>query len=217
MAVNETRSVNGLDELKKITFSYYPEGSDEWALIEKAYYFALKAHTGQLRESGESFISHPLGVAIILADMGLDAITIAAGLLHDVVEDTAVTLKELEKEFDQEIALLVDGVTKLGRVEFTSKEEQQAETLRKMFIAMAKDIRVIIIKLADRTHNLRTLRHLKTFKQKEIAQETLEIYAPLAHRLGIYKMKWELEDLAFRYQNPAKYHELADKLAKNRR
>lgn len=217
MAVNRTRSSKGLGELKEKIFNYYPEASEEWALIEKAYYFALKAHSGQRRESGESFIIHPLGVAKILADMGLDVITIAAGLLHDVVEDTAVGLEDIEQEFDQEIAELVDGVTKLGRVEFTSKEEQQAETLRKMFIAMAKDIRVILIKLADRTHNLRTLRYLKTFKQKEIAQETLEIYAPLAHRLGIYKIKMELEDLAFRYQNGTQYYELVDKLAKNRR
>ena len=217
LAVNQTRSSKGLNELKEIVFDHYPKASVEWALIEKAYHFALKAHGVQRRQSGEMFIIHPLGVARILADMGLDAITIAAGLLHDVVEDTEVGLEEIEQEFDREIALLVDGVTKLGRVEFTSKEEQQAETLRKMFIAMAKDIRVILIKLADRTHNLRTLRYLKTFKQKEIAQETLEIYAPLAHRLGIYKIKWELEDLAFRYKNGAQYYELADKLDKNRR
>ncbi|HHX86646.1 MAG TPA: bifunctional (p)ppGpp synthetase/guanosine-3',5'-bis(diphosphate) 3'-pyrophosphohydrolase, partial [Firmicutes bacterium] len=206
-----------MDKLKEKIFNYYPEANEEWALIEKAYHFALEAHSGQRRESGESFIIHPLGVAKILADMELDVITIAAGLLHDVVEDTGVSLEAIEREFDQEVALLVDGVTKLGRVEFTSKEEQQAETLRKMFIAMAKDIRVILIKLADRTHNLRTLRYLKTSKQKEIAQETLEIYAPLAHRLGIYKIKWELEDLAFRYQNGAQYYELVDKLAKKRR
>ncbi len=217
MAVNRTGSGRGLGELKGKILNYYPETGEEWDLIEKAYYFALKAHSGQRRQSGESFIIHPLGVAKILADMGLDVITIAAGLLHDVVEDTAVGLKDLEQEFDQEIALLVDGVTKLGRVEFTSKEEQQAETLRKMFIAMARDIRVILIKLADRTHNLRTLRFLKTFKQKEIARETLEIYAPLAHRLGIYKIKMELEDLAFRYQNEVKYYELVEKLDKNRR
>ncbi len=217
MIANRTRPGKGLAELKEKILNYYPGAAEEWALIEKAYGFALKAHSGQRRESGESFIIHPLGVARILADMGLDMITIAAGLLHDVVEDTAFGLEDIEHEFDREIAQLVDGVTKLGRMEFTSREEQQAETLRKMFIAMARDIRVILIKLADRTHNLRTLRHLRTSKQKEIAQETLEIYAPLAHRLGIYKIKGELEDLAFRYQDGAHYYELVEKLSKKRR
>ena len=174
MTVKEQK---GLNELKQRITAYYPELED-WDLVEKAYNFALEVHSNQRRQSGESFISHPLGVARILADLELDLITISAGLLHDVVEDTDVTLETIEKEFGAEVALLVDGVTKLSRMEFTSREEQQAETLRKMFIAMAKDIRVVLIKLADRTHNLRTLRYLNTFKQKEIARETLEIYAP---------------------------------------
>ena len=204
-----------LAELKK-RISRYSSAAEDWALVEKAYQLALDAHAGQRRESGDSFIVHPLGVARILANLGLDLITIVAALLHDVVEDTAVTLETIRREFGDEVATLVDGVTKLSRLDFTSKEEQQAETLRKMFIAMAKDIRVVLIKLADRTHNLRTLRYLNTSKQQEIARETLEIYAPLAHRLGIYKIKWELEDLAFRYLQPDDYYRLAEKLAKKR-
>ena len=205
-----------LDELKKLLVRHYPDDED-WALVEKAYAFAYQAHTGQRREAGESYITHPLGVAMILAERGLDLTTIIAGLLHDVVEDTAVTLEEIKEIFGEEIATLVDGVTKLSRLDFASKEEQQAETLRKMFIAMAEDIRVVLIKLADRTHNLRTLRYLDTYKQQEIARETMEIYAPLAHRLGIYKIKWELEDHAFRYMQPEAYYQLVNKLAKKRR
>ncbi len=205
-----------INELKKRIQRYYPDQED-WELVEKAYRFSLKAHSGQLRESGESYITHPLGVALLLTELELDLVTIIAGLMHDVVEDTPVTLEEIRQEFGEEVAALVDGVTKLSRLDFTSKEEQQAETLRKMFIAMAEDIRVVLIKLADRTHNLRTLRYLNTHKQKEIARETLEIYAPLAHRLGIYMIKWELEDLAFRYMQPAEYFQLVDKLAKKRR
>ena len=177
----------------------------------------MNAHAGQKRVSGDLFITHPLGVAYILADLELDLVTVMCGLLHDVLEDTPVTYEELEEEFGDEVAYLVDGVTKLSRMEFRSKEEHQAETWRKMFIAMAKDIRVILIKLADRTHNMRTLRYLKDTKQKRIARETLEIYAPLAHRLGIYKVKWELEDLAFRYLNTSEYYNLVDKLAMKRK
>ncbi|MDZ4131822.1 MAG: bifunctional (p)ppGpp synthetase/guanosine-3',5'-bis(diphosphate) 3'-pyrophosphohydrolase, partial [Dethiobacteria bacterium] len=205
-----------MNDLKKKIQRYYPDLED-WALVEKAYNYSLQAHSGQLRESGESYIIHPLGVVMILADLELDLVTIIAGLLHDVVEDTKITLEEIREEFGEEVAALVDGVTKLSRLDFTSKEEQQAETLRKMFIAMAQDIRVVLIKLADRTHNLRTLRYLNTYKQKEIARETLEIYAPLAHRLGIYMIKWELEDLAFRYLQPSEYFLLVDKLDKKRR
>jgi len=212
MAVKEKK----LSDLKRAVQRYYPRLED-WAMVEKAYNFSLEAHSGQLRESGESYIIHPLGVVMILAELELDLVTIVAGLLHDVVEDTGVTLEVIRKEFGPEVASLVDGVTKLSRLDFTSKEEQQAETLRKMFIAMAQDIRVVMIKLADRTHNLRTLRYLNTDKQKEIARETLEIYAPLAHRLGIYMIKWELEDLAFRYMQPEKYFQLVEKLAKKRR
>lgn len=204
-------------QILKRRFQKYNNKKEDWALIRRAYQFALKAHAGQKRVSGESYITHPLGVAYILADLELDLVTIVSGLLHDVLEDTPVTYEELEKEFGEEVASLVDGVTKLSRMEFRSKEEHQAETWRKMFIAMARDIRVILIKLADRTHNMRTLRYLNSSKQREISLETLEIYAPLAHRLGIYKIKWELEDLAFRYLNKKEYYNLVDKLSKKRR
>jgi GTP pyrophosphokinase len=204
-------------QVLKRRFVKYNDRREDWALIRKAYQFALKAHAGQKRVSGESYITHPLGVAYILADLELDLVTIVTGLLHDVLEDTPVTYDEIEKEFGEEVASLVDGVTKLSRMEFRSKEEHQAETWRKMFVAMARDIRVILIKLADRTHNMRTLRYLNSSKQKEISLETLEIYAPLAHRLGIYKIKWELEDLAFRYLNKQEYYYLVDKLSKKRR
>ncbi len=185
-------------------------------LVREAYAFAATAHQGQVRCSGEPFINHPLQVAIILANLGLDVITISAGLLHDVVEDTEVTLEAVEKKFGQEVALLVDGVTKLTRIENKSKVEQQVENLRKMFLAMAKDIRVILIKLADRLHNMRTLKHMSEVKQKEIAQETMEIFAPLAHRLGIFRIKWELEDTAFRYLESDKYYELVQTISMKR-
>jgi len=186
------------------------------SLVKKAYDFALEAHRGQYRLSGEEYIEHPLQVALILAELELDVVTIAAGILHDVVEDTEVTLDEIRGEFGEEIALLVDGVTKLSRIEFTSKEEQQVENLRKMFLAMAKDIRVILIKLADRLHNMRTLAHQPKEKQKEIAEETLEIFAPLAHRLGIFRIKWELEDLSLRFLNPNRYYALVKKISMRR-
>jgi len=204
-----------LEELKNKILFYSP-GEEDWNVVEKAYHFAMEAHYNQKRESGESYITHPLGVALILADLELDYITIAGGLLHDVVEDTPVTVEEVKSGFGEEVALLVDGVTKLSRFQFKSKEEQQAETLRKMFLAMAKDIRVILIKLADRMHNMRTLRYLSYQKQLEIARETLDIYAPLAHRLGIYKLKGELEDEAFRYLQHGEYYRLAEKLDKKR-
>ena len=205
-----------LQQLKK-RFTSYNNNKEDWALIRKAYQFAMKAHAGQKRVSGDSYITHPLGVANILSELELDLGTIITGLLHDVLEDTPVTYEEIEEEFGEEVASLVDGVTKLSRMEFRSKEEHQAETWRKMFVAMARDIRVILVKLADRTHNMRTLRFLNNLKQVEIARETLEIYAPLAHRLGIYKIKWELEDLAFRYLNSKDYYYLVDRLAKKRK
>ena len=204
-----------LEELKSSIELTYPE-LEIREMVQKAYDFALHAHSGQKRVSGEQYIVHPLGVAKILADLELDPVTVVGGILHDVVEDTDITIEELEEEFGSEISQLVDGVTKLSRLEFKSKEEQKAETLRKMFLAMAKDIRVVLIKLADRTHNLRTLRYLHTNKQKEIARETLDIYAPLAHRLGIYKIKGEMEDLAFRYLQEKEYYDLVEKLAKKR-
>ncbi|OAT85002.1 RelA/SpoT family protein [Desulfotomaculum copahuensis] len=187
------------------------------SLLSKAYHFAEKAHGAQKRISGEPYILHPLAVARILAELELDLETLEAALLHDVVEDTTVTLEQIEAEFGAEVALLVDGVTKLSRLEYRSKEERQAENLRKMFLAMARDIRVILIKLADRLHNMRTLKYQPAAKQKEIAQETMEIFAPLAHRLGIYHMKWELEDLSFHYLEPEKYYELARGVASTRR
>ncbi|HHT70573.1 MAG TPA: bifunctional (p)ppGpp synthetase/guanosine-3',5'-bis(diphosphate) 3'-pyrophosphohydrolase [Firmicutes bacterium] len=203
-----------LEELCEKVKSYNP--SADLALVAKAYDFAAIAHAGQFRISGDPYIQHPLGVAHILTELELDAITIAASLLHDVVEDTKITLQDIQEEFNKEIALLVDGVTKLSRIEYKSKEEQQVENLRKMFFAMAKDIRVILIKLADRLHNLRTLKYLPVRKQKKIAQETLDVYAPLAHRLGIFRIKWELEDTAFRYLEPEKYYDLVEKVAKKR-
>ena len=184
--------------------------------VKKAFEFAKVNHGEQLRKSGEPYIIHPLQVAYILADIGLDESTICAALLHDVVEDTPVTGEELESEFGKEIAEMVDGVTKLGKLKYTSAEEQQVENYRKMFLAMGKDIRVILIKLADRLHNMRTLRHLRPERQIAISQETMELYAPLANRLGVYSIKWELEDLSFKYLYPEEYHELVDGINRKR-
>jgi guanosine-3',5'-bis(diphosphate) 3'-pyrophosphohydrolase len=185
-------------------------------LIRRAFEVAEGAHEGQLRASGESYIAHPLAVAGILAEMEMDAPTIAAALLHDVVEDTVVTNEEVAEKFGAEIAALVDGVTKLTRIPYQSKEDAQVENLRKMFMAMAKDIRVIIIKLADRLHNMRTLASLPPDKQRAVARETIEIYAPIAHRLGIWKIKWDLEDLALRYLDAEAYRDIAERIAKKR-
>ena len=191
---------------------YHP--SDDISLIEKAYKTANEAHKDQYRRSGEKYIIHPLCVAIILAEMQLDKESIAAGLLHDVVEDTVMTTEELRKEFGEDVALIVDGVTKLEKLQYNEdKLEFQADNLRKMFIAMAKDIRVIMVKLADRLHNMRTLQYMPPHKQVEIAKETMDIYAPLAERLGISKVKVELDDLSLKYLEPEVYYDLVDKIA----
>lgn len=184
--------------------------------VTKAYQLAEEAHKDQRRVSGEPYILHPLAVAQILADMKIDTTTITASLLHDVVEDTSYTLDDLKKMFGKEVAFLVDGVTKLSRLNYRTKEDQQLNSMRKMFLAMAKDMRVVVIKLADRLHNMRTLRYMRSDKQKRIAQETLEIFAPLAHRLGIFNIKWELEDLSFRYLEPDKYYDLVDQMKQKR-
>ena len=185
-------------------------------LIMKAYNLANEKHKEQKRSSGEPYIIHPLNVAYILADIGLDESTISAALLHDVVEDTDVTDEQLRKEFGNEIADMVAGVTKLSNIQFASVEEQQAEDYRKMFLAMGKDIRVILIKLADRLHNMRTLKFLRRDRQIANAKETMELYAPLANRLGLYSLKWELEDLSFKYLEPEEYHELVEGINKKR-
>lgn len=203
-----------IKDLIKQVKEYNPDA--DVGLIEDAYEFAKEAHKGQQRRSGQEYIVHPIEATKILADLHMDVITIVAGLLHDVVEDTDVPLNKICEAFGQDVAQLVDGVTKLSRIEFKSKEEQQVENLRKMFLAMAKDIRVIIIKLADRLHNMRTLRHQSPEKQREIAEETLEIFAPLAHRLGIFRIKWELEDLALRYMHPQKYYQLVQSISMKR-
>jgi len=202
-----------VDVIEKI-LQYNPQA--DLHLLNRAYAFASEAHAEQKRNSGDPYITHPVSVAYILASLNMDMNVLVAGLLHDVVEDTGITLVDIEKDFGAEVAQLVDGVTKLNRLEYHSKEERQVENLRKMLLAMARDIRVIIIKLADRLHNMRTLQYQQERKQREIALETLEIYAPLAHRLGIYRLKWELEDLAFRFSNPEKYYELSNLVSSTR-
>jgi guanosine-3',5'-bis(diphosphate) 3'-pyrophosphohydrolase len=201
-------------ELIERVKSYQPTAPVE--TIQNAYDFSAAVHKGQRRASGEPYLTHPVQVAAIIADMHLDVPSIATGLLHDTVEDTLATLAEIEERFGPEIAALVDGVTKIGQINFTSREEKQAENFRKMLVAMARDLRVILVKLADRTHNMRTLGHLTPERQADIAQETLDIYAPLAHRLGIYWIKSELEDNALRFLHPEVYYQLKRSVAKKK-
>jgi GTP diphosphokinase / guanosine-3',5'-bis(diphosphate) 3'-diphosphatase len=204
--------LRSLDDLKQKILEYYPHA--DLKLIEKAFDFSGRAHQGQIRRSGEPYISHPLNVAAILADLKLDLDSIATGLLHDTVEDTHATIDEIKKEFGDTIASLVDGVTKISKMQFKTSTERQGENIRKMIVAMGKDVRVIMVKLADRLHNMRTLHHMPYEKQSRIALETLEIYCPLASRMGISALKIELEDLAFRYYRPEMYYELSQKVQK---
>ena len=203
-----------IDAILEAVKRYQPNADTD--LIRRAYELADAAHKGQKRVSGEDYIIHPLAVAKILTDLQIDDITISAAILHDVVEDTTHTLDEMRELFGDEVAMLIDGVTKLGRIQYKSKEEQQLESYRKMFLAMAKDIRVIMIKLADRLHNMRTLKYMREDKQKRIARETIEIYAPLANRLGISNVKWELEDLCLRYLDPKAYYDLVESVKQKR-
>ena len=203
-----------IDSILATVKSYQPDADLE--TIERAYLVAAEGHRGQTRVSGEAYINHPLCVAEILTELQLDDVTIAAAILHDVVEDTIFTQDEIDDMFGAEIGLLIDGVTKLGKIPFKSKEDQQLETYRKMIIAMAKDIRVIMIKLADRLHNMRTLKFMREDKRKRIAQETMDLYAPLANRLGISNIKWELEDLSLRYLEPEIYYDLVENVKQKR-
>ncbi|HSP71500.1 MAG TPA: bifunctional (p)ppGpp synthetase/guanosine-3',5'-bis(diphosphate) 3'-pyrophosphohydrolase [Gaiellaceae bacterium] len=203
-----------LEELLADVEAYKPDVDRD--LIRRAFLFAEKAHEGQKRRSGQDFIYHPFGAAKIVAELRLDESTIAACLLHDVVEDTGVSIEEIKSEFGDEVAQLVEGVTKLTRIQFRSREHQEAENYRKMIVAMAEDVRVILIKLADRMHNMRTIEYLGKQKQVQKAKEVLEVYAPLAHRLGIHALKWELEDLAFQTLHPRKYEEIKTMVAERR-
>ncbi|MBM4320470.1 MAG: bifunctional (p)ppGpp synthetase/guanosine-3',5'-bis(diphosphate) 3'-pyrophosphohydrolase, partial [Deltaproteobacteria bacterium] len=205
----------GLTTILERVKTYHP--SPNLDLIKQAYLFAGQAHDGQVRKSGDPYLVHPLEVALLICDLKLDEASICAGLLHDVVEDTLVTIEGLQKQFGKEIADLVDGVTKLSQVEFTSREDAQAENFRKMLLAMNRDIRVILVKLADRLHNMRTLQYKKPASQVRIARETMEIYAPLANRLGIFWLKAELEDLSFKYLYPEAYASLGLKVAQKRK
>ena len=206
-----------MTELEMVEQLGFDADSPEAQQIAEAIRFSASAHLGQSRASGDPYVAHPLAVASILADLKMDSPTIIAALLHDVVEDTSYTLQDIEARFGSEVAQLVDGVTKLDRLEVRTREEEQAENLRKMLLAMAKDIRVILIKLADRLHNMRTLKHLTADRVQRIARETMDIYAPLAHRLGIFRIKWELEDLAFQHLQPDAYQQMKERVAKKRK
>lgn len=207
-----SRPTKTIDELLEKIKSYFPQA--DLKLVQKAYEFSERAHEGQIRRSGEPYISHPLSVAGILADLRLDLDTIITGLLHDTVEDTSVTLEDIKREFGESVAYLVDGVTKIGQMNFRNSFEKQGENIRKMIVAMGKDVRVVLVKLADRLHNMRTLNHMPYEKQSRIAQETLEIYTPLAGRMGISSLKIELEDLCFRYHRPDMFYQLVQNVKK---
>ena len=191
--------------------------NDDLELVRKAYEYSQKNHAGQHRASGEPYLIHPLEVALVLSEMKMDGVAVAAGLLHDSVEDTSVTIVDIRKEFGEQVAHIVEGVTKISQIDFSSREEQQAENLRKMMLAMVDDIRVVLIKLADRLHNMRTLEHLLPDRQQKIAQETLDIYAPIAHRLGMGKIRGELEDLGFRYLDPIGYQQVQEAVEARRK
>ena len=191
--------------------------TDDLELVRKAYEFSQTHHAGQTRASGKPYLEHPLEVALVLAEMKMDPVAVAAGLLHDSVEDTSVTIVDIRKEFGEQVAHIVEGVTKISKIDFATREEQQAENLRKMMLAMVDDIRVVLIKLADRLHNMRTLEHLQPERQHKIAQETLEIYAPIAHRLGMGKIRGELEDLGFRFLDPIGYEQVHDAVESRRK
>src|SRR5712691_6652297 len=191
--------------------------NDDLELVRKAYEFSQKHHSGQQRASGEPYLVHPLEVALVLTEMKMDSVAVAAGLLHDSVEDTSVTIVDIRKEFGEQVAHIVEGVTKISQIDFSSREEQQAENLRKMMLAMVDDIRVVLIKLADRLHNMRTLEHLPPERQQKIAKETLDIYAPIAHRLGMGKIRGELEDLGFRYTDPIGYEQVHEAIEARRK
>lgn len=215
LAVDDYRA-ESVEDLVDLVRQYHQNPID-LEKLRKAYEFSEKAHAGQIRRSGEPYISHPLGVAAILAELKLDLPTVMTGLLHDTVEDTHATLEEIERNFGPVVSRLVDGVTKISRIKFKNTHEKQGENIRKMIVAMGKDVRVVLVKLADRLHNMRTLNHMPPSKQALIAQETLDIYAPLASRLGINTLKIELEDLSFRYWQPESYYTLAQKVAKKRK
>ncbi len=190
---------------------------DDLELVRRAYEFSQTHHAGQTRASGKPYLIHPLEVALVLADMKMDPVAIAAGLLHDSVEDTSVTIVDIRKEFGEQVAHIVEGVTKISKIDFATHEEQQTENLRKMMLAMVDDIRVVLIKLADRLHNMRTLEHLPPDRQTKISKETLDIYAPIAHRLGMGKIRGELEDLGFRYLDPISYQQVSESVEAKRK
>src|SRR5919204_2370689 len=202
------------DLMKKLETS---RPNDDLGIVRKAYEFSQKVHDGQSRASGEPYLVHPLEVACVLAEMKMDPVAVAAGLLHDSVEDTSVTIANIRQEFGEQVAHIVEGVTKISQIDFATREEQQAENLRKMMLAMIDDIRVVLIKLADRLHNMRTLEHLPPDRQHKIAKETLEIYGPIAHRLGMGKIRGELEDLGFRYLDPIGYQQLQEAVEARRK